>query len=191
MEKIVKYTIIQVVLIVVAILALVSCKSVKVVEKVNYRDSVVVTYHNDTTHVEVFDTTHVEIHSSKTTENGTEIIFGEGGGTYNSKTGEATNVVGVKEQASSHEQSDLVADLSSRITMLQASNDSLSSAVSHYQHEYEEERKNTRSGYDRFCSCWFWITAILLLIKIAAWVMEKIPATAPYVIIARKFVPFL
>lgn len=48
-----------------------------------------------------------------------------------------------------------------------------------------------RSGYDRFCSWWFWITALLLAIKIAAWVMEKIPATAPYIIIARKFIPLL
>jgi hypothetical protein len=31
----------------------------------------------------------------------------------------------------------------------------------------------------------------LLLLKLAAWVMEKIPATAPYILIARKFVPFL
>ena len=48
-----------------------------------------------------------------------------------------------------------------------------------------------RTGYDRFCSWWFWITAILLLLKLACWVMERIPATAPYILIARKFVPFL
>lgn len=48
-----------------------------------------------------------------------------------------------------------------------------------------------RSGYTRFTSWFFWIVVILLLLKLAAWVMEKFPATAPYVMIARKFVPFL
>lgn len=56
---------------------------------------------------------------------------------------------------------------------------------------YVEKPVPYRSGYTRFTSWFFWITAILLLLKLSCWVMEKIPTTAPYVLIARKFVPFL
>ena len=37
-----------------------------------------------------------------------------------------------------------------------------------------------RSGYDRFCSTFFWVVVIILLILIAFWVCDKIPATKPY-----------
>ena len=48
-----------------------------------------------------------------------------------------------------------------------------------------------RTGYDRFCSWFFWIVAVLILLKVAVWVMSKIPATAPYIAIAHRFIPFL
>lgn len=46
-------------------------------------------------------------------------------------------------------------------------------------------------GFYKFTMWAFWIAVVLLLIKVAAWVMEKIPATAPYIALIRKFIPFL
>lgn len=181
-------------IVVTVILCLVcpSCASTKNVEKAEVVENNTTLVTDETTTVEQTDTSHTEEHSTTTTESGTEITFGQGGGTYNSKTGEATNVTSVRENATSHEQSDKIEDLSSRIAILQHSNDSLSSQVATYQSELTQERKvPKRTGYDRFCSWWFWITAILLLVKIAAWIMEKYPATAPWVAIVRKFVPVL
>ena len=179
-------------LIVLVCISMCSCASTKTIEKVNYRDSLITKTVYDTVRVTVTDTIHYEQHSSKETENGTEITFGQGGGTYNAKTGEATNVTGVKESSKIREQDDIIQKQKTQIDLYSARCDSLSSAVSNYASELETERTvPKRSGYDRFCSWWFWITAILFLIKIAAWVMEKIPMTAPYVMIARKFIPFL
>lgn len=171
--------------------AFAGCKTVKTVEKVNWHDST--RYHDvyDTTHVTVTDTLHYEEHSTTTTENGTEITFGQGGGTYNSKTGEATNVTGVKENSKTNEQKSIIANLTHKVDSLSARNEKLEEQVQSYESEKQEEKIAKRSGYDRFCSWWFWITAILLLLKVACWVMEKIPATAPYVAVIRKFIPFL
>lgn len=136
--------------------------------------------------------TEVDQHTTTETESGTEIQFGAGGGTYNDKTGEATNVTNVKTNNKTREQEDIIVKQNTTIETLQAWCDSLSSQVSTYQRELSEEKERPkRTGYDRFCSRWFWISAIILLIKIAAWVMEKFPATAPYVLLARKFVPIL
>ena len=120
------------------------------------------------------------------------IQFGQGGGTYNAKTGEATNVAGVQQTDTHHEQRDSTAYYRNRYEAAKITCYELQAEVSDYKHALEQERTTPkRSGYDRFCSWWFWITAILLPIKVAAWIMEKIPATAPYIIIARRFIPFL
>ena len=169
-----------------------SCASTKNMEKTEYNDSTRTHIVYDTITVTITDTVRVEVHSKKETEDGTEINFGQGGGTYNSKTGEATNVASVKQSSKSTETEDLIREQKTQIDAFRATTDSLTAQVEHYASEIAKERQMPkRSCYDRFCSWWFWITAILLLIKIAAWVMEKFPATAPYIIIARKFVPFL
>ena len=174
------------------VLFLLSCKTVQVKEQINVRDSVVYQYrdsiiyhHRDsvniiTQHVQLDDSTHLFIQ------------FGQGGGTYNAKTGEATNVAGVQQTDTHHEQRDSTAYYRNRYEAAKITCYELQAEVSDYKHALEQERTTPkRSGYDRFCSWWFWITAILLPIKVAAWIMEKIPATAPYIIIARRFIPFL
>lgn len=176
----------------IVLFSLVSCRSVQIKEKVEYRDSTIVHHVTDTTRVTVNDTTHIEVHHVVTTEQGTTITFGQGGGTYNSKTGEATNVTGVQEHSSTTEQEDIIADLRTQLEVYKVTNDSLLQQITNYASELEQEReKPKRSGYDRFCSWWFVITAILLLLKLAVWVCEKIPTTAPYAVMIRKFVPFL
>lgn len=170
------------------------CGSVKTrtIEKINWIDSTDIHVVYDTVRVTITDTVHVEVHSSKQTENGTQITFGQGGGTYNSKTGEATNVIGVTESSKSTEQTESIANLKHQVETFQARCDSLAHQVSDYAKDYEQTKEQSgRSGWDRFCTLWFLITAVLLLAKVACWVMEKIPTTAPYIAMIRKFVPFL
>lgn len=184
-------TIIAVVLTVILCLCFPSCKSVQVSEKVSVRDSVAIRY-QDSIRWHVRDSVHiVEHHVTIKDSTGLTIHFGEGGGTYNAKTGEATNVAGVHQTDTHHEQRDSTAHYRNLAADYAHTADSIANRYNALQTEYAKVSKQTRTGYDRFCSWWFWITALLLVIKIAAWVMERIPSTAPYIIIARKFIPFL
>lgn len=190
-----RYGVVIVVIVALLFLAMcaTSCKTVKTttIEKINWKDSTDIHVVYDTVTVTVTDTIHVEVHSSKQTEDGTEINFGQGGGTYNSKTGEATNVASVKQSSKSTENKDSIANLKHQVEAYQAKCDSLSHQIIDYASELYEKKESGRSGWDRFCTWWFLITAVLLLTKIAAWVMEKIPTTAPYIATLRKFIPFL
>jgi hypothetical protein len=175
-----------------ALSALPSCSSTKHIEQVRYRDSIITHHVTDTTFVTIQDTLTVEQHSTSVDSSSLHIVFASGGGTYNTRTGEATNVAGVKENKHHEEQRDSIAKLRLQIDYYQARSDSLARVVSEYESELVYEKAAPkRSGYDRFCSWWFWITAILLLLKLAAWIMEKFPATSPYIITIRRFVPFL
>lgn len=172
-------------------LTLVGCKTVQVSEKVNVRDSVAIRY-QDSTRWNIRDSVHIiEHHVTINDSTGLTIQFGEGGGTYNAKTGEATNVAGVHQTDTHHEQRDSTAHYRNLAADYAHTADSIANRYNTLQTEYAKVSKQTRTGYDRFCSWWFWITAILLLAKVACWVMEKIPVTAPYILLARKFVPFL
>lgn len=172
-------------------LTLVGCKSVQVSEKVNVRDSVAIRY-KDSIRWNIRDSVHiVEHHVTIKDSTGLTIQFGQGGGTYNSKTGEATNVAGVHQTDTHHEQRDSTAHYRNLAADYAHTADSIANRYNTLQTEYEKVSKQTRTDYDRFCSWWFWITAILLIAKIACWVMEKIPTTAQYIAMIRKFVPFL
>ena len=167
------------------------CKTVQVSEKVNVRDSVTIRY-KDSTIFNVRDSVRlIEHHVTLQDSSHLVIVFGQGGGTYNAQTGEATNVSGVQQTDTHHEQRDSTAYYRNLDADYRHMADSLTAQLTSLQTEYDRAEKKMRTGYDRFCSWWFWITAILLLFKLAAWVMEKIPTTAPYIVLIRKFVPFL
>ena len=184
-------TILAVVLTVILCLCFPSCKTVQVSEKVNVRDSVAIRY-QDSTRWHVRDSVNIiEHHVTIKDSTGLTIQFGEGGGTYNAKTGEATNVAGVHQTDTHHEQRDSTNYYRALASDYKHSADSIADRYNTLQSEYRKVVEKSRTGYDRFCSWWFWITAIMLLAKVACWVMEKFPATAPYIMIARKFVPFL
>lgn len=167
------------------------CKSVKVVEQTNVKDSTVYTY-RDSVIYHYRDSIRLVEQKVLVNDSASLVIqFGQGGGTYNSKTGEATNVTGVQQTDTHSEQRDSTAYYRNRYFDEVSYNEFLSQRCIDYNNQLTEERKKSRTGYDRFCSWWFWITALLLLAKIACWVMEKIPTTAPYVTMIRRFVPFL
>ena len=171
---------------------LTSCRSIKTIEQINWIDSTVINY-KDSTVWHIRDsvniiTQHVVVNDSMNLV----IQFGQGGGTYNAKTGEATNGAGVQQTDTHHEQRDSTAYYRNRYEA--AKKVLIDTQMELWDANYslaKEKAVPKRNGYDRFCSWWFWITFILLLVKVAAWVMEKIPATAPYVMIVRKFIPFL
>ena len=170
---------------------MVGCKSVQISDKVNVRDSVAIRY-QDSTRWNIRDSVNIiEHHVTIKDSTGLTIQFGEGGGTYNAKTGEATNVAGVHQTDTHHEQRDSTAHYRNLAADYAHTADSIANRYNTLQTEYEKVSKQTRTDYDRFCSWWFWITAILLLLKLAAWVMEKIPTTAPYIALISRFVPFL
>ena len=169
-----------------------SCKTPgSLSEKVNIRDSVAIRWH-DSIRWHIRDSVNIiEHHVTVRDSSGLFIQLAQGGGTYNAKTGEATNVAGVQQSDTHHEQRDSTNHYRALATEYMQKADSLSNCLSDYKSERAELRQKSRTGYDRFCSRWFWITAIWLLLKVAAWIMEKFPATAPYIILIRRFVPFL
>lgn len=168
------------------------CASSKRMERYSGRDSTIYHHIYDTTRIVVAVTRSETKHSSTETKSGKQIFFAEGGGTYNDQTGEATNVSSVISDTHTASETDSTALYRAELDAVQARCDSLSEVCKTYASQLETERTvPKRTGYDRFCSWWFWITAILLLIKVAAWIMEKFPTTAPYIILIRRFVPFL
>ena len=44
-----------------------------------------------------------------------------------------------------------------------------------------------RSGYDKFCSVFFWVMVVILLLIVAFKVCDKIPATKPYTTAIKMF----
>lgn len=176
---------------ILAMVAMAGCKTVQVSEKVNVRDLVAIRW-QDSIRWHIRDSVNIiEHHVTVYDSSGLFIQFAQGGGTYNAKTGEATNVAGVHQTDTHHEQRDSTAHYRNLAADYAHTADSIANRYNTLQTEYAKVSKQTRTGYDRFCSWWFWITALLLAIKIAAWVMEKIPATAPYIATIRRFVPFL
>ena len=167
------------------------CRSIQVSEQINWRDSTVINYKDSIQWVYRDSVRIIEHNITVRDSSGLFIQFAQGGGTYNSKTGEATNVAGVQQSDTHHEQRDSTNFYRALASDYQHRSDSLDIMRSLWQSDYEQAVKNSRTLYDRFCSWWFWITAILLLLKVACWVCEKIPVTAPYAILARKYVPFL
>lgn len=152
-----------------------SCKSIKTDVKYEYRDSIITHVVYDTVHVTVTDTIHVEASSQSQKENETEIFFGEGGGTWNSQTGEATNVTSVKQSSKEKELQKMVFDYRHLVDSQAVQIDSLRQALTEAQGE-EHTQQNTaeitpRSGWDRFCTWWTigtWIVLLGLLVY-AGW----------------------
>lgn len=101
--------------------------------ELHMRDSLGVSVRTVHDTVIVHDTVYINEKTVKDaeTQSETTIHFGEGGGTYNAKTGDATNVIGVgtKESRREHELRERNEKLVSENTYLHHVNDSLSSLV--------------------------------------------------------------
>ena len=104
------------------------------------------------------------------TESETTIHFGEGGGTYNAKTGDATNVTGVgtKESKREHELKELNEKLISENTTLHHAVDSLSDVVNNYSSDsHSDTQPVTMNKWERFIyvsGIVAWCVIIILII---------------------------
>ncbi len=169
-----------------------SCASSRQAGRVNVRDSTVYNYRDSTVYHYRDSVRMVEQRVTVYDSAGLVIRFGASGGTYNANTGEATNVAGVRRSDTRLEHRDSTAFYRQLSGQWKTRSDSLSQCVADYKSELSIERERPkRTGYDRFCSRWFWLTAVWLLLKTAVWILERVPSTAPWVALVRKFVPLL
>lgn len=103
----------------------------------------------------IHDTVYVNEKTVKDTQTNTNktIHFGEGGGTYNEKTGDATNVSGVdiEESKIEHELRERIEQLTHENTTIRNRADSLQTIVNNYSSEAKEDVEPvTLNGWERF-----------------------------------------
>jgi len=148
-----------------------SCKSVQTQTQIVYKDSTILHTKYDTTKITITDTIHVEASSGSESESETVIQFGEGGGTYNAITGQATNVVNVQQSSKDKEYQQIIKDQSITIDKRDATIDSLYIANRDLQekidHQENTKEITPRSGWDKFCTWWFIGSCIVLLLLLA------------------------
>lgn len=130
----------------------------------------------------IHDTVYVNEKTVKDSETETETTmhFGEGGGTYNSKTGEATNVTGVntKETKKEREQRERIEQLTHENTTIRNRADSLQTIVNNYSSEAKEDVEPvTMNGWERF----------MYVSGIVAWCVIVILIIIGVVKLLRKF----
>lgn len=121
-------------------------------------------------------TLHDDRESGKTSENFLHITFGEGGGTYNAKTGEANNVTSVKENSKTDEKiierKDSV--INSLTAIVEAQSDSISNL--RQQNDVKTEKKVEDSA-----GKWIVIViAIYIFGFFTPFVLKRIPQTKPF-----------
>ena len=156
-------------------LMMTGCKSVQSQTQINYKDTTIVHTITDTTRIYITDTIHVEASSGSESESQTVIQFGEGGGTYNAITGQATNVDNVQQSSKDKEYQQIIKDQKTTIDRRDATIDSLHRANIELQEQIEQQQNTKditpRSGWDHFTTWWFIGSCIVLLILLAyaAW----------------------
>lgn len=164
---------------VVAVIILCSgCKTTKTTinDKSEIRDSTAVKTElwQDSTIINKEDQTTEIRNDKEITKDNTTITFGQGGGTYNTTTGEATNVVGVTSNKESerlrNELNKTQSKLQETQTKLQSVLDSIANIDRSMDIESEVEETYQVSWY------WFMIIGALLML-IAIVVLRKYPAT--------------
>ena len=166
------------VLFLVCSVLLIGCKSVQTVHKADLRDSVAVQYRYDTTHITITDTLRVEIIKDSEKEQQTEIVFGDGGGSYNASTGQTENVKSVRQSNKEKELAKTVSRLTETVTEQSVRIDSLQQVLKAYK-IMTDTKQNTadikpkRSGWDKFCTWCVIISWALMLLYAVWWAFKK------------------
>lgn len=166
--------------VVVAIFILCSgCKTTKtnIVDKseINENTNVVEDVKRDSTSTNQTKEETTTTSEKETIKDKTELTFGEGGGTYNSNTGEFTNVVGAK--------------IDSEKEKLKAENKTLNEQYNQTKNEFEAYKDSVNQANNKldieseveetYQMDWYWFMIIgALLMLIAIVVLRKIPATS-------------
>lgn len=150
------------------------CKTVQTQERIVYRDSTTVRVVHDTIREIVHDTTHIAVQHSTRTDEGTVIEFAASGGSYNSRTGEASNVQRVHEQKQAEQNTGMQIDRQRMVEVLQAKSDSLqNSLIDLLQQENEVLKQATApTKWHRFLVWWFWISLLAIVSSVIWWVIK-------------------
>ena len=166
-------------LLVVLVLLLCGCKTTKttIVDKseINENTNVVEDVKSDSTSTSQTKEETTTTKEKETTKDKTELTFGEGGGTYNTNTGEFTNVVGAK--------------IDSEKEKLKAENKTLNEQYNQTKNEFEAYKDSVNKANKKldidskveetYQMDWYWFMIIgALLMLIAIVVLRKIPATS-------------
>lgn len=145
-----------------------ACAPTKSVTQTDYSDSIRTEYRHDTVVITIRDTVYLEQkHQSEKTDD-TGIEFVAQGGTYNTRTGEATGVKTIRNTKKEKEQQQTILQQATQIEAMRARNDSLQRLVKSYVIMQDNEQNTTEikpktSGWHTFLVWWFGITAALLL----------------------------
>lgn len=159
--------------IVVFALLTTSCKTVQTQERVIYRDSTVTRVVHDTIRELIHDTTTIEVQQSIQTDEGTTIEFANGGGSYNSRTGEANNVQRVHEQKQTEQNTRLQIDWQHTAELYHATADSLQAELQDLQKENETLKQPTApTRWHRFLVWYFFLTLLTALALLAWWLLK-------------------
>lgn len=154
-------------------LSFTGCKTVQTQERIVYRDSTTVRVVHDTIREIVHDTTHIAVQHSTRTDEGTVIEFANGGGSYNSKTGEANNVQRVQEQKQTEQNTNLQIEWQHTAEIYKIFSDSLQDSLIDLQQEYETlKQATTPTKWHRFLVWWFWITMLVIVSSVIWWVIK-------------------
>lgn len=164
---------------ILAAVLLCSCRTAKTSVKTDTRDSERTEYRTVHDTITVHDTVYIHevtVHDEETNTN-TTIQFGVNGGTYNAKTGDATNVTGVAvdESRRLQELTETVQSLTSENMTLHSAVDSLTSKVREAQTEQETEPVRM-NGVERFfftSGIVAWCVVVILLIIVAVKIYRK------------------
>lgn len=149
------------------------CKTIQTQERIVYRDSTTVRVVHDTIREIIHDTTHISVQQSTRTDEGTLIEFAAGGGSYNSKTGEANNVQRVQEQKQAEQNTDMQIDWQHVAELSQTKADSLQRSFTDLQKENETLKQSTApTKWHRFLVWWFWITIVALFVYIILFIIK-------------------
>ena len=149
------------------------CKTVQTQERIVYRDSTTVRVVHDTIREIVHDTTHIAVQHSIRTDEGTVIEFANGGGSYNSKTGEANNVQRVQEQKQAEQNTDMQIDRQHTAEVYKTFSDSLQNSLIDLQQENEALKQATApTKWHRFLVWWFWISLLVIVSSVIWWVIK-------------------
>lgn len=179
--------------IVLCVILLSGCKAVHDVTQSASSESIAREMLHDTVYITVHDTIYLESKTEKENIEQSDFEFVDAGGSVVlDSLGNLLRMEGIKNMRLSKtekEQAHTIEVQAHTIEAQKSTIDSLRQEIKCYQiaseHKENTEDITPRSGYARFTSCWFWVTAILLLLIVAFWVCDKIPACKPYTAVIK------
>lgn len=156
-------------------LCLVSCRAQKEITDSVKNDSVRVEYRYYTDTLVIHDTVYIKGTTITDKESNTQIHFGEQGGSYNTKTGEANGVTGVTMSNKEKEQAETIISLTNENKRITAVNDSLMTKISKEDTKTEviPEKMNRWEHFMYISGYVLWGIILLLLIYFILKILRK------------------